>query len=138
LRKGKRIFCHSADDNHNGKPFGDPACDSFGGFAIIMADALDYSSVISALEKGDFYSSMGPIIHSVKIDDGKISVECDGARQIVVHLGGRKTLFRCGSKDAPLYSVQFDIPESFKYIRISVEDFEGKRADTRAVFADEL
>ena len=54
LRRGKRIFCHSADDNHNGRPFGDPGCDSFGGFTMILAEELTYPSVIKALELGDF------------------------------------------------------------------------------------
>ena len=137
-RKGKRIYCHSADDNHNGRPFGNPSCDSFGGFAMIMAEKLDYPSIISALENGDFYSSMGPIIHSLKIENGKISIECSDAKQITVHLGGRNTLRAYGSKEAPVTEAEFTLSGEYKYIRISVEDFEGKRADTRAFFPDEI
>ena len=137
-RKGKRIYCHSADDNHNGRPFGTPGCDSFGGFAMIMAEKLDYPSIISALENGEFYSSMGPIIHSLKIENGRISVECSDAKQITVHLGGRNTLRAYGSKEAPVTEAEFTLSNEYKYIRISVEDFEGKRADTRAFFPDEI
>ena len=138
LRRGKRIFCHSADDNHNGYPFGTPGCDSFGGFTMIMAENLDYSSVIKALENGDFYSSMGPIIHSVTIADGKIRVECDGAKQITAHFGGRHTPHAFGTKEEPLCKAEFDIPKTYKYVRISVVDFENRRADTRAVFPEEF
>ena len=138
LRKGKRIFCHSADDNHNGRPFGDPACDSFGGFTMILAENLDYSSVISALEKGNFYSSMGPVIESLKIEPTKLSIECEGAKQVIVHLGGRKTLKAFGNKENPLTEASFDITDDYKYIRVTVVDFEGKCADTRAFFPDEI
>lgn len=138
LRRGKRIFCHSADDNHNGKPFGDPGCDSFGGFTMILAERLDYPSVIKALENGDFYSSMGPIIHSLKIENGKLYIECDGAKQITVHLGGRKTLHLHGTSENPIREAELEIPENYKYVRVDIVDFEGKHANTRAFYPEEL
>ena len=137
-RSGKRIYCHSADDNHNGKPFDAPGCDSFGGFTMIMAEELTYPAVIGALEKGDFYSSMGPVINHFAIEDGKIKVECDGAREIIIHLGSRKTLRAHGTVDEPLFFAEFDMPERYRYIRLAVVDFEGKHADTRAIFPEEI
>ena len=137
-RKGKRIFCHSADDNHNGYPFGTPGCDSFGGFAMIMADKLDYPSVIKALEEGNFYSSMGPVIHSLSIADGKVHIECDGAKQITLHVGGRNTPHVFGTRENPIYEAELDIPKVHKYVRVSVMDFDGKCADTRAFFPEEF
>ena len=35
LRAGKRVFAHSADDNHNKVPFDHQKSDSFGGFAMV-------------------------------------------------------------------------------------------------------
>lgn len=138
LRSGKRIFCHSADDNHNPVPLDDPASDSFGGFTMIMAERLDYPSVIAALDRGDFYSSMGPKIHSITIADGKIRIECDPARQVTVFLGGRKTLRKHGTKDSPVTAVEFNMPTRYKFLRFNVTDFEGRCADTRAVYPEEL
>ena len=57
--KGNRLFCVAADDNHNACPFGDPLCDSFGGFVMVKAEELTYDAVIKALLHGDFYSSIG-------------------------------------------------------------------------------
>ncbi len=58
--KGNRLFCVAADDNHNALcPFGDPLCDSFGGFVMVKAEELTYDAVIKALLHGDFYSSIG-------------------------------------------------------------------------------
>jgi len=138
LREGKRIFCHSADDNHNAHPFGDPQCDSFGGFTMVMADDLSYESVIRAFEKGDFYSSMGPIIKELTFDGMKVHVETSKAKQITMYHGAKTTRRAVGSKDAPVTSADFDIPENAPYIRIGVCDFEGHYADTRGFFMDEI
>ena len=54
LRQGNRLFCVAADDNHNARPFGDPLCDSFGGFVMVKAEELTYDAVIKALLHGDF------------------------------------------------------------------------------------
>jgi len=138
MREGKRIFCHSTDDNHNKHPFGDPACDSFGGFTMILSDELTYPSVIAALEKGDFYSSMGPVINELTFDGGKVHVETSPAKQITMFFGAKRTCRAVGSEDAPVTVGDFEIPEGAKYVRISVHDFNGRYADTRGYFRDEF
>ena len=135
---GKRIFCHSADDNHNNEPLDAPESDSFGGFTMILAEELNYPSVIDALEKGNFYSSMGPVIKYFAIEDGKIKVECDGAKAIIIHLGSRRTLRTYATANAPLFTAEFNLPERYGYIRLEVVDFEGRHADTRAVYPEEI
>ena len=47
---GKRIFCHSSDDNHNYFPESSIGFDSFGGFTVIMPEEFTYDSVFHALE----------------------------------------------------------------------------------------
>lgn len=138
LREGKRLFCHSADDNHNGAPFDSPKCDSFGGFTMVLANDLSYPSVIDALENGDFYSSMGPQILELSFDGAKAHIETENVKQIIMFCGGKKTYFEIGTKDEPVSSADFEIPEKAPYVRFSVIDFEGKHADTRAYFRDEL
>ncbi|MBQ9116372.1 MAG: hypothetical protein IJY04_05065 [Clostridia bacterium] len=138
LREGKRIFVHSADDNHNNAPFDSPRSDSFGGFTMIMADELTYSSVFDALEKGNFYSSMGPTIHSLSIDGDKARIKTDPALQITMFYGSKKTETAIGDKASPVTEAEFTIPEKAEYVRFSVLDFEGRYADTRGFFRDEL
>ena len=60
LRKGKFLYVHGADDNHNKAPFGDLMCDSFGSWTQILAEELTYPAVIRALEEGRFYATTGP------------------------------------------------------------------------------
>jgi hypothetical protein len=138
LRDGRELYCVGADDNQNVFPIDHPRCDSFGGFTMIMAEKLDYPSVIKALEDGNFYSSMGPVIHSLSIEDGKVHIECDGAKQITLHVGGRRTPHIFGTRENPIYEAEIDIPKVYRYVRVDVVDFEGRHANTRAYFPDEI
>ena len=136
-RSGKRVYCHGADDNHNKFPVGDPASDSFGAFTMVMTDDLSYSGVISALENGDIYSSMGPVIHSLAIDGNKVQIKCSGVSHIFAIYGGKKN-GRLNGYGNSLTEAEFEIPEGALYIRISLIDENGKRTDSRAYFPDEF
>ncbi len=138
LRLGKKIYCHSADDNHNKTPFGMPGCDSFGGFSMIMANELSYSSVIEALEKGEFYSSMGPQIKELTVDGSRVHIETSPVEQITMLCSAKKTFFAIGTEDAPITSADFEIPEDASFVRFDAVDFKARHANTRGFFKDEL
>ena len=89
LLNGKRIFCHSADDNHNKAPSDSLEFDSFGGFTMIMPESLTYDSVICAMEKGEMYSSMGPEFKEISMKGNKIHIECSDVAQIMVFTGSK-------------------------------------------------
>ena len=135
LRKGKRIACHSSDDNHNKAPLDSPRSDSFGGFAMIMADELSYSSVFSALERGEFYSSMGPTIKSLTVDGDSVHIETDPVARITFFDGSKRPQFVIGED---LTSADFTLDGSERYIRLTATDSRGRSAETRGYFPDEL
>ena len=70
--------------NHNREPFDSPLCDSVCGFSMVKAGSLDYSAVMEALEKGDFYFSMGPEIKEAYIRDNKLVVKTSPVEKIFV------------------------------------------------------
>jgi hypothetical protein len=137
LLAGKRVFCHSADDNHNKYPEDSPYSDSFGGFTMIMPDEFTYDGVIAAMEKGEMYSSMGPILKEVSVEDGKIHIECSEVDRITVFYGGKKTSREFAPYGETITSATFEIDPRAKFIRVSVTDRFGRAADTRAFSREE-
>jgi len=131
LRDGKRIFASAGDDNHSVET-------SLGGFVVVNAESLTYENIINALEKGDFYASLGPQIFDMWFEDGKLTVKSSDAKRIVFMTAGR----RHGAKIAPqgeyINEAEFEIRDNDVYFRIDVIDEYGKSAHSQAYFIEDL
>lgn len=138
LKQGKRIFCHSADDNHNTNPNDSPKFDSFGAFTMIMPESFTYDSVIKAMENGQMYSSMGPVFKEMSVDGNLVHVECSNVERIMMFTGSKAPKCKYADFGETITSADFEIDPNFEYIRISVADCYGRFADTRGYFKDEL
>lgn len=138
LCAGKRIACHSADDNHNKAEDGSPACDSFGGFAMIMPESFEYGAIIDAIEKGEMYSSMGPIIKEVSIEGNKVHIECSPVKHIAAFTGSKTPKRTRAPFDGFITSADFELDDRAKFLRVSITDEAGRHADTRGFMRDEL
>lgn len=130
LRAGKKMACTACDDNHNS------ADDCFGGFVMINADSLDYKSIIQAMENHNMYSSMGPCIHELYVEDMKAFITVSGGEFVTVSTMGRRTQMQ--SVSGKECTLKFDIKESDGYIRFDVADRFGKRANTCAYFIEDI
>ena len=138
LKKGTRIFCHGGDDNHNREPLNSRYSDSFGAFTVIEAESLDYKSVFSALENGNFYASRGPMIHELRVEGKRAYIKTSPCDSIWMYYGAKhKGLVYDESGDGITEAV-FEIPEDAAFVRFSVFDKFEKSADTRGFFRDEL
>lgn len=137
LRTGQRLCALATDDNHNWQPFGDPFCDSFGGFVMIKAPRLEYGAIMEALEQKNFYFSMGPQIHEAYIRDGKLVVKTSPVEKIFVIQQGRD----CYKKAAPIgetiTEAEFDLTGREGYIRVQIRDSRGVYAGTNCFWMDE-
>lgn len=60
LRKGKFLYVHGADDNHNKAPFGDLMCDSFGSWTQILAEELTYRRSFGRWKRAAFMPPPAP------------------------------------------------------------------------------
>ena len=138
LRQNKRIFCVSADDNHNGQNPQSRKFDSGWAWTMIKADSLDYSSVTRALVDGQFYASEGPEIYELTFEDGRIHIECSNADRIVCNYGVRHAELAIDEVGDGIKSADFGMNPDWKYFRITVIGKDGKTACTNAYFADEL
>ena len=138
LSQDKRIFVQGADDNHNRQQPDHPRWDSFGGFIWIKAPRLDYRSIADALVKGHFYASQGPEIYELYLEDDVLHVECSPAFRINCITQARNCKAAYGETGAPATHASFQIQPEDGYVRISVQDAHGLRADTQAYFTDEF
>ncbi len=138
LRSGQRLCALATDDNHNAEPFDSPLSDSFGGFIMVKAEKLEYTSVIRALEKGDFYYSMGPQIKEAYIQDGRLVVRTSPVEKIFVIQQGRNCYKKLAPAGETITEAEFELTGREGYIRVDIRDEKGLHAGTNAVWLDRI
>lgn len=141
LSSGKRLFITGTDDAHSEKSL-------FGSWCMVGAEKLTYESVIEALEKGDFYMSCGPEIHSLTLEDGFLEIECSDAAEILVETHARaarravpeagEVLNRARIDLTKFFDWAAQVPQPHAYFRVTVKAPDGMYAATRAYWLDEL
>ncbi len=140
----RKAFPIAADDAHSLE-----ACCI--GYIMLKAPKLEYSAVMEALEKGDFYASTGIEIKELYIQDETVYISTDGVDEIVLSSSVR---FLKGAKSngKPITSWSCDLSKLFQlyrdglesnltndaYFRIDLKRNDGKEAHTRAFFLDML
>lgn len=137
-RKGRSMGVMAVDDNHDFFPIGHPHNDSFGGVTYILADSLDYESVMKALENKDFYASTGPIIHSLTVENGTLHARTSDVERIAFVTNTRNRAITIAPENQSVNEYWFDLGETDRWVRLEIVDKYGKRAFTRAFFRDEL
>lgn len=140
LKTGKDVFPICADDNH-----GD--YDRFGGWTMIRAEKLDYDAVIAALLAGNFYSSSGPAITELFLEDGTLTIRTDDVKSVRVitdwRTPGAKRFAPKPDGDGFVTSIPISrfadkarkqtAPDwQNSYFRLEVEGHDGNCAYTRA------
>lgn len=134
------IYPVCTDDSHL-------AASTGGGWIMVGAQKLEYSSVIDALEKGDFYASTGPEIYSLTWDGTYLDISCSDARYITVESGLRfAQRVKPVHNDGLLRNARFDLSSWIErcegnpkdWIRIVVHGPYGHYASTRAYTYEEL
>lgn len=138
LRRGKFLYCHGADDNHNKLPLDDYLSDSFGAWTMILAKELSYPAVIEALEQGRFYASTGPEIKVLRFEGSHVHMEFSAAVRAMMHISPKYTVNVYQSHGSPIYSADFEIPAFAPYVFFSLLAADGTEACTHAFTRAEL
>ena len=120
-----KIFGVATDDGH--KP--EQHCVGW----VMVNAAPELNAILAALKAGAFYSSCGPEIHDFYIDNGVAVVECSPCASIAFHYGYRPNRIIQGG-DGLICRAEMEVPEYFKYLRVSVKDEAGRRAWSNPIF----
>ena len=135
---GKGLVHIGTDDSHS-----EPRI----GFAwtMIGAQALTYEDVISAMEKGDLYTSTGPLIHSVTVEAGRLRITCSPAARVRLETGNRWAT-AVVAQDEAMTEAEFSLsywlnntqnqPDAFLWLTVTAPD--GTYAATRAYYRKEI
>ena len=132
LQNGKKVYGFASDDAHHesGKYIED---DILGSFIMVKAKELTIEEIMSSIKNGYFYSSTGPIIKNLKIEEGKIYVNTSPVVTIDFICYGHRGI-RFSGKSKNLEEIEYEIRGEEKYIRIEITDKNHKKAWTNPIF----
>ncbi|AZN41480.1 CehA/McbA family metallohydrolase [Paenibacillus albus] len=136
LKRGRKVFAVAADDAHGGS-MDAPISEFFGGWISVEADELKQQSVIDAMKEGRYYSSNGPEIFDMRVEDGYLKIECSPVKFIkfITHPFNGRNVF---NQDAsPVTSAAFRVEGEESYIRVECVDFEGNVAWSNPIYPGE-
>ena len=138
LNEGRRLSAFATDDAHF------KTDDAFGGWVQVRADSLDPDILLTALKKGEYYSSQGPVIHDMELEGTELHVTCSPANTIVAICGNSRTAGRTGKSitsatiDLKKFEDGWLLRERSPWFRVSVIDGAGKRAWSNPIWWDEI
>lgn len=108
-----------------------------GGWIMLNAPSLSRDTVWDALRRGNFYSTCGPLLHSLACVDGLVSFTSSPI-QFARLVGPDYLGERIGQPDAaPMSEGSFRIPSDWPYLYLEIEDAAGRRAWTNPLFVAE-
>lgn len=130
LRDGKKIFISAGDDNHSpGRHH------MYLAYVVVNTEKkLSYEAIIEALLRGDFYTSAGPEIKELYIEDNKVHVQSSDAKAIFLSTAGRRHAAKRAEEGEYVNEAVFEIFPEDEYFRIDILDEHGNRADSQAYF----
>jgi len=128
LARGRRLHVTVGDDAHWEHPW-----DRFAAWVEVRAASLDPNALLDALKAGAYYSTQGPRIDDVHVEDGRVHVVCSPARSVALTgIRGWRSDVAVGEG---LEAVTLDLAGlRSPFWRITVSDAEGRRAWTNPVW----
>ena len=129
LAEGRRLSACATDDTHFRAP------DQFGGWVMVKAEELDPGALVRALRAGDYYSSQGPRLHDIRVEDDEILVECSPVDRVVA-LGAASISAHRQGKGMVAASLPLARFASGGWLRVTVADTHGRRAWSNPIWLD--
>jgi hypothetical protein len=142
LERGGRYFGIATDDSHH--------ADFDSGFAWVWVCVAERSqaAVLAALANGSFYSSTGPVMHELRVEDRSVEVRCSPCRRVTLCTGRRRgssvSAGRFGYRyrgeilsvadEEEITCARLERPAGSVYGRLELVDFYGRKAWTNPLW----
>jgi len=107
-----------------------------GGWIVVNARDRTAEAIIGAIRQGNFYSSQGPEMRAIALEDDLLTVQTSPV-QFARLVGPGGNGMRLGSFEGPpVETIRFQVPRDWRYAYLEVEDIAGRRAWTNSLFLD--
>jgi hypothetical protein len=124
LEKGHKVLVNAGDDAHFGHPR-----DRFGGWVEVHCDRLDPEALLGSMKAGRYYSTQGPSLRELIVDDERLRVETSEAYAISLTTGGDRWQSGSERTGESVVEAEFDLaPFRGSYCRVTMVDPAGRRA----------
>ncbi|MEY8880393.1 CehA/McbA family metallohydrolase [Donghicola sp. XS_ASV15] len=121
LSEGPKLTAIATDDAHFTEP------DHFGGWVMVKASDNAPESLLDALKAGHFYSSTGPELRDIELDDDVLEIRCSAATAVIVQGFGSAAVAKHGHSMTHA-AISLDRFKNSDWLRVTVVDAAGKRA----------
>jgi hypothetical protein len=133
LSSGKLLFGIAVDDAHTfKKPWDRQSARPGQGWIVVRADKLSADSILSAMERGEFYASTGVELEDYQVDARRMSISIKqerSSRYRVQFVGKNGRLLKEVTSNPAVYEFRGDE----MYVRAKVIDSNGNVAWTQPV-----
>jgi len=124
LAAGRRWRALATDDAH----WRHGTKDAGLGWVWVKAPHLEAEALLEALEKGHFYASSGPKIHSIEVEAGQVRVRCSPATAVDFFGNGPFSRRISAPPGEALTEATHTVHGSQTYVRVAVRDAGGNWA----------
>ena len=121
LTEGRALTLIATDDAHFSEP------DHFGGWVMVKSPENEPEALLSALKSGHFYSTQGPELRDVRIEDGHLVVECSAVSSIIA-IGWGTGAKAVHGHSMTTGAVPMERLHDSPWVRAAVIDAAGRRA----------
>jgi len=122
IARREKFYGFAVDDCHR------ISYDTFGGWIWVKAKELSYSSIISSIKNGNFYSSMGPIIKDIEVHKDYVQISSSPVRRINLIGNPRYGCSVFSRENEYLTETKVPLRSEITYFRIEIVDSSGRKA----------
>ncbi len=129
LMQGRRWNAIAVDDCH----WHPQVWDSGLGWTMVRAAEHSVPAILAALSAGHCYSSCGPVIEDVRVEDGRLVARTSPARRITFMTEGASGRAFDAEEGQTITEAAWELRPR-RYVRIEVEDQRGRRAWSNPIY----
>lgn len=97
------------------------------GWVMVRTNDTTPAGIMTALRRGEFYSSMGPTIKDVRVESGRVCVQTSPVSRITIVAARASGSNNCAVGDQLTEAVH-ELQGTEQYIRVEIEDAHGCHA----------